>query len=189
MTKQRLEAFSDGVLAIIITIMVLEIQPPIHPSFAALFAKWHLIVSYILSFIYVGIYWNNHTYLVSAAKSISARYLWCNLLLLFWLSLLPVSTAWIGRAFYSVAPAVTYGVVLTGSSLAYQLLQRETIKQNGVHSKLAKSIGKNIKGNGSLLLYIIGTIIAFFVPVMSYLFYVAVAIWYFIPDKRIEKIF
>lgn len=187
MPKQRLEAFSDGVLAIIITIMVLEFTVPTKPTFAALFSHWQLFVSYVLSFIYIGIYWSNHTYLVSAAKRITPKYLWFNLLLLFCLSLLPIGTAWVGQDFYSIAPAVTYGVILTACGLAYQVLQRETLIQHPIHSHLRKELGNNVKGRTSLILYFIGTASAFFWPLVSYLFYVLVAIFYFIPDRRIPK--
>lgn len=187
MSKSRLEAFSDGVIAIIITIMVLELKVPHEPTFAALSELTPVFLSYVLSFIYVGIYWNNHHHLWQAGKQVNGRILWANLHLLFWLSLIPFATAWNGETSFAELPMATYGFVLWMAALAYYILVRAMISQHGKDSALAAAIGKDSKGIISLVGYTIAIIVAFFTPLISLGLYVAVALMWLIPDSRIEK--
>jgi uncharacterized membrane protein len=188
MHKGRIEAFSDGVLAIIITIMVLEIKVPHGQDLNALKPLIPVVVSYILSFIYVAIYWNNHHHMLSTVKHITGDILWANLHLLFWLSLIPFVTGWVGENFFAPVPMALYGIVLLLSSIAYWLLQSRIITNHGTDSILAKAIGKDIKGKISPILYFIAIISTFISPLIAGSIYVLVAFMWLIPDKRIEVI-
>ena len=187
MHKNRLEAFSDGVLAIIITIMVLEIKVPHGTSLDTLGPLLPVFLSYVLSFIYVGIYWNNHHHLLHAAKRVSGSVLWANLHLLFWLSLLPFASGWMGENHFAPIPSALYGVVLLMAGIAYWLLSQAIIKTDGPDSVLAKAIGKDQKGNWSVVLYLIGIPLTFFSEWAAQGIYVGVALMWLIPDRRIEK--
>jgi len=188
MNKTRLEAFSDGVLAIIITIMVLEIKVPHEVSFSALKPVLPVFLSYVLSFIYVGIYWNNHHHMMHTVKQISGGILWANLHLLFWLSMIPFATAWIGENHFAPIPMMLYGIVLLLCALAYFILQYLILKKHGPDSVLSKAIGKDIKGKLSPVFYILGIIASNYNGLIAGAFYVLVAIMWLIPDKRIERI-
>jgi uncharacterized membrane protein len=188
MNKTRLEAFSDGVLAIIITIMVLEIKVPHGHEFADLKPLIPKFLSYIISFIYVGIYWNNHHYLLHGLSKVNAKILWANMHLLFWLSLIPVATGWMGEHNFQPAAMTLYGVVLFLSAIAYFILQRLIIINEGENSVLAKAIGNDFKGIVSTILYIVGIVSAFYSEWISGGAYLAVALLWLIPDKRIEKV-
>ena len=187
MTKTRLEAFSDGVLAIIITIMVLELKVPHGDTPEALLPLMPVLLGYVLSFIYVGIYWNNHHHMLFAAKHVNGGILWANLHLLFWLSLLPFVTGWMGENHFAALPSALYGVVLLMSGFAYWVLSRVIVASEGPDSLLAKAVGKDRKGMMSLLLYAVAIPLAFVNPWISQVFYVAVALMWLIPDRRIER--
>ncbi|MBZ4042151.1 TMEM175 family protein [Flavobacterium hibisci] len=189
MNKTRLEAFSDGVLAIIITIMVLEIKVPHGHEFADLKPLIPKFLSYILSFIYVGIYWNNHHYLLHGLSKVNGKILWANMHLLFWLSLIPVATGWMGEHNFEPAAMTLYGVVLFLSAIAYFILQRLIISNEGENSVLAKAIGSDFKGIVSTILYVVGIVSSFYTEWISGAAYLAVALLWLIPDKRIEKVF
>jgi uncharacterized membrane protein len=184
----RLEAFSDGVLAVIITIMALELKPPEDGSFRSLHARLPALLFYILSFTFVGIYWNNHHHLLRAARRISAGVMWSNLHLLFWLSLIPVLTEWVGEHHTETAPAATYGVVGLGSAVAFTILVRAIIRADGSSSLVATAIGSDTKGRVSLLAYAAATVLAFVSPWISYALFVAVAVMWFIPDRRLSQV-
>lgn len=186
MGKTRLEAFSDGVLAIILTIMVLELKVPSGQDLSALLPLWPALVAYILSFIYIGIYWNNHHHLFHAVTKISGGILWANLHLLFWLSLIPVTTAWLGQYPLAPWPAALYGSVLLGAGIAHYSLVHLLMRHQGDHSPLARAIGRDIKGRVSLFFYLAGMGCAFLNTVLACLFYLAVAIMWFVPDRRLE---
>ncbi|AHF14542.1 TMEM175 family protein [Niabella soli] len=189
MTKSRLEAFSDGVLAIIITIMVLEIKVPEEGyTFKALIPMIPTFLSYLLSFIYVGIYWNNHHHMLQMVDKVNGAVLWKNLNLLFWLSLIPFTTSWMDKHYDQTAPVVTYGVVLLMAGIAYVLLQNALIKAGGPNCKLAKAVGTDAKGKASWMLYLAGIGGSFLSPPIGITVYTLVAFIWFIPDKRIEKI-
>ena len=188
MTKGRLEAFSDGVFAIIITIMVLELKTPHGSELAALKPLIPIFLSYLLSFLYVGIYWNNHHHLLHAAKKISGEILWANLHLLFWLSLIPFATGWMGHDHFSAWPLALYGFVLLMSGFAYVLLTRLLIRHDGAGSVVAKAIGRDRKGFLSLVLYAAAIPLVFFNNWVGVGIYVAVALLWLIPDRRIERI-
>jgi uncharacterized membrane protein len=187
MSKSRLEAFSDGVIAIIITIMVLELKVPHEPTFAALSELAPVFFSYVLSFIYIGIYWNNHHHLWQMGKQVNGQILWANLHLLFWLSLIPFATAWSGETSFAELPMAVYGFVLWMAGFAYYILVRQMISHHGNESVLAAAIGKDSKGIISLVGYTVAIILAFFNPLISLGLYGAVALHWFIPDRRIEK--
>jgi uncharacterized membrane protein len=188
MGKGRLEAFSDGVLAIIITIMVLEIKVPHGNNLEDLKPLLPIFMSYILSFIYIGIYWNNHHHLMHVVTKVSGVVLWSNIHLLFWLSLVPFATAWMGENHFSKWPVVLYGFILMMAGLAYYILAHSLTAIHDKNSTLAKAIGKDKKGIASVLLYILGIIAALFVhPWSGFSLYVVVAAIWFIPDRRIEK--
>ena len=187
MSKGRLEAFSDGVFAIIITIMVLELHPPEGASFAALKPVLPKFISYVLSFIYIAIYWNNHHHLFQAVKHVNGKVLWCNILLLFCLSLVPFVTAWMGENHFSSSPVALYGIILLMASLSYPVLVQSLIKLHGKDSLLGTSIGKDFKGKVSIIIYCIGIVMAFINSWIGFALYVLVAIIWFIPDSRIEK--
>jgi uncharacterized membrane protein len=188
MNRTRLEAFSDGVLAIIITIMVLEIKVPHGNDFAALQPLIPVVISYILSFIYIGIYWNNHHHMMHTVKHVSGSILWANLHLLFWLSLVPFTTGWIGENHFAPIPMAVYGIVLLMAAIAYFVLQNQIIRAQGERSLLARAIGSDIKGKMSPILYLLGIGSSFISEWISASFYVLVALIWLIPDKRIEII-
>jgi uncharacterized membrane protein len=187
MTKTRLEAFSDGVLAIIITILVLELEVPHGETFAVLTPLLPAFLAYVLSFVYVGIYWNNHHHLLHAATRIGGGVLWANLHLLFWLSLLPFVTGWMGENHFAAMPTALYGGVLTMAAIAYWILQRTIIAIEGQEAVLARAIGKDRKGNISVLVYAAAIPVAFVSHWVSQACYVAVALLWLVPDKRIER--
>jgi len=187
MKATRLEAFSDGVLAIIITIMVLELKVPHAVELAALKPVLPVLSSYILSFIYLGIYWNNHHHLFQAAKQVSGGILWANLHLLFWLSLFPFTTAWMGENHIAATPTAVYGFVLLMAAIAYYVLQRAIIAKQGHESLLALAIGKDWKGKLSPVLYVIAIPLAFVSSWIASGLYVFVALLWLIPDPRIER--
>ncbi|UKJ08960.1 TMEM175 family protein [Solitalea lacus] len=188
MTKGRLEAFSDGVLAIIITIMVLELKVPHTADLSGLRPLIPVFLSYVLSFIYIGIYWNNHHHLLHTAGKINGKILWANLHLLFWLSLVPFVTSWIGENHFASIPMLFYGVVLLMAGFAYSILQNLIIAHNGRDSLLSKAVGYDLKGKLSIGLYLSAIIIALYVEWFSGLIYIGVAIMWLIPDTRIERL-
>jgi uncharacterized membrane protein len=188
MTKYRLEAFSDGVLAIILTIMVLEIKVPETPSFASLQKIYPLLGSYVLSFIYIGIYWNNHHHMLHIAKRVNGKILWANLHLLFWLSLVPFATKWVGENNFAVLTMAIYGFTLLMSGFAYWILQHAIIHSQGKNSLLKKAIGKDYKGIASHILYVLGIVFAFYNVAISGAIYIFVALIWLVPDKRIERV-
>jgi uncharacterized membrane protein len=183
----RLEAFSDGVIAVIITIMALELKVPEGGEWDDLSARLPALLIYILSFTFVGIYWNNHHHLLRAARRISAGVMWSNLHLLFWLSLIPVLTEWIGEHPTKTAPAATYGIVGLGSAVAFTILVRAIIRADGSSSLVAAAIGSDTKGRVSLLAYAAGTVLAFVSPWITYALFAAVAVMWFIPDRRLSQ--
>jgi len=187
MHKARLEAFSDGVIAIIITIMVLEIKVPHGESLETLRPLLPVFFSYVLSFVYVGIYWNNHHHLLHTATKVSAGVLWANLHLLFWLSLLPFASGWAGENHFASAPVAIYGVILLMAGFAYWVLSRAIIATEGQNSLLAKAIGKDRKGTLSLVLYLIAIPLTLINPWIAQTIYVGVAVMWLIPDRRIER--
>jgi uncharacterized membrane protein len=186
MHKGRLEAFSDGVIAIIITIMVLEMKVPHGDSLASLMPMLPVFFSYVLSFIYIGIYWNNHHHMLQVAESVNGAILWANLHLLFWLSLVPFVTGWMGENKFSAGPVALYGVVLLMSSVAYAILVACLIKHHGKDSLLGKAFGKDTKGKLSTLIYAIAIGLSFFYAWPGFALYVVVACIWFIPDRRVE---
>jgi uncharacterized membrane protein len=188
MQKNRLEAFSDGVLAIIITIMVLELKVPHSVELTALKPLLPVFLSYVLSFIYVGIYWNNHHHLFHSTEHVSGGILWANLHLLFWLSLFPFTSGWMGENHLAPTPTAVYGFVLLMAAIAYYVLQRAIINQQGRDSLLASAIGGDWKGKLSPVLYFIAIPLAFVSPWIASGLYVFVALIWFIPDRRIERV-
>src|SRR6266550_9329806 len=188
MKTTRLEAFSDGVLAIIITIMVLELKVPHATELTALKPMLPVLLSYVLSFIYLGIYWNNHHHLFQAAKEVSGGILWANLHLLFWLSLFPFTTGWMGENHLAPTPTAVYGFVLLMAAIAYYILQRTIIAHQGRGSLLAAAIGKDCKGKLSPVFYLAAIPLAFVSPWISSALYVFVALLWFVPDRRIERV-
>jgi uncharacterized membrane protein len=182
-----LEAFSDGVIAIIITIMVLELKVPHGDTFDALLPLIPVLSSYVLSFVYVGIYWNNHHHMLRASDTVTGRILWANLHLLFWLSLFPVTTAWVGENPMATAPAALYGVVLLMAGVAYWILQQLIIASQGMNSILKRAVGGDWKGKVSPILYAAGIASAFWSPRLAQAVYLLVALLWFIPDRRIEN--
>jgi len=186
MGKGRLEAFSDGVIAIIITIMVLEMKVPHGENVAALAALLPVFLSYVLSFLYVGIYWNNHHHMLHATTRISGPVLWANLHLLFWLSLFPFATGWMGQNHFATAPSALYGVVLFMAAIAYWVLQQVIIASEGPGSVLKRAIGRDWKGKISPLFYIAGIIASVWSSWAAQAMYVVVALIWLIPDRRIE---
>lgn len=187
MNKGRLEAFSDGVLAVIITIMVLEMKPPRGTSIAALQSTMPVFLSYVLSFIYIGIYWNNHHHLMHAAKHVNGAVLWANLHLLFWLSLVPFATNWMGLNDLAPTPVAVYGAILMLAGVAYFILSRILISSHGEGSVLATSIGRDVKGKVSVVIYAAAIPLAFVHTWISCGCYVLVALMWLVPDRRIER--
>jgi uncharacterized membrane protein len=188
MGKSRFEAFSDGVIAIIITIMVLELKVPHGESFAALVPLLPVFLSYVLSFVYLGIYWNNHHHMLHTVREVSGPMLWANLHLLFWLSLVPFTTGWMGENHFSPVPAALYGVVLLMNAIAYYILQQLIIASQGPDSLLKKAVGGDWKGKVSPVLYAIAIPMAFWSTRLSLGLYVLVALIWLIPDRRIETV-
>ncbi|HET7470908.1 MAG TPA: TMEM175 family protein [Gemmatimonadales bacterium] len=188
MSKSRMEAFSDGVIAIIITIMVLEMRPPHGADLASLRPLLPVFLSYVLSYVYVGIYWNNHHHLLHACRQISGRVLWANLLLLFWLSLFPFCTGWMGENHFAALPTAVYGVVLLAAAYAFVMLQAAIVAADGPDSRVARAVGTDRKALVSRLLYVVGIAGAFWRPWIGWACYVAVALIWFIPDRRIERV-
>ena len=189
MPKSRMEAFSDGVLAIVITIMVLELHEPTGASFAALKQVAPTFVAYLLSYAYVGIYWNNHHHLVAALKQASGKILWANLFWLFWMSLMPWATQWLGSHVFATAPTVVYGGVLLMCSLSYYLLQTAVLRQAGRDSALVALFGRDLKGKLSVATCLLATLSGFGWPAVSYLLLTIMAVVWLIPDTRIERFY
>jgi TMEM175 potassium channel family protein len=187
MGKGRLEAFSDGVLAVAITIMVLELKVPHDASIDALLAVWPVFLSYVLSFVYIGIYWNNHHHMLHATHHVSGGVLWANLHLLFWLSLIPFTTGWMGENHFAALPTALYGVVLLMAAIAYWLLQQCIVAVNGAQSTLAQAIGSDWKGKLSPVLYLAAIPLAFVSSWISNALFVLVALIWLVPDRRIER--
>ena len=187
METNRLEAFSDGVLAIIITIMVLELRVPHGSDFATLRPLLPVFFTYVLSFIYLGIYWNNHHHLVKACGVMNGGIMWANLHLLFWLSLLPFVTGWMGENHFTAIPSALYGGVLLMAAIAYYILQNLIIKVHGRTSRLAQAIGADVKGKLSPVLYALGIAISFYRPWLAGCIYIAVALMWLVPDRRLER--
>ena len=188
MTKSRLEAFSDGVLAIIITIMVLELKVPDGYTFASLKPLYPKIISYIVSFVYVGLYWNNHHHLFQIVQKVNGKVLWGNLHLLFWPSLMPLPTNWIGESHFERDPIIAYGIVLIMCSISYNIVEYFAIKTEGEESALKRAVKSKTKENISTALYFFGIGISFINPYISLLMYGTVAIMWLIPDRRIETL-
>ena len=188
MSKNRLEAFFDGVVAIIITIMVLEMKVPHGNTINALSPLVPVLLSYVLSFVYLGIYWNNHHHMLHASHRATGSMLWANLHLLFWLSLIPFTTSWMGENFLAALPAAAYGFVLLMAAIAYWILQQRIITSQGQESILQKAIGNDWKGKLSPVLYLAAIVLAFLSPRIALAIYVFVALMWVVPDRRIERI-
>ena len=188
MTSSRLETFSDGVIAIIITIMVLEMKVPHGDDFAALKPLLPVFLNYVLSFLYVGIYWNNHHHLFQSTIHVSARILWANLHLLFWLSLFPFATSWVGENHLRPTPTAMYGVILLMAAVAYYTLQLAIIARQGPESLLARALGRDWKGKLSMVVYLTAIPLALVNPWIAIALYVLVALWWLVPDRRIERV-
>lgn len=187
MPTTRLEAFSDGVFAVIITIMVIELKVPQSGEFAALLDLAPLLLSYLLSFVYIAIFWNNHHHLLLAVQQVSGGVLWSNMYLLFWVSLIPFTTAWMGESNFAKAPMAVYGFVLLMAAIGYHMLQHLLIRLHGPSSPLAIAVGGDRKGLFSLLLYAVGIALSWWEPLAAAACYVAVTILWLIPDRRIAK--
>ncbi len=187
METSRLEAFSDGVIAVIITIMVLELRAPHGNDYAALLPLLPVFLSYVLSFVYIGIYWNNHHHMLHATSRIDGRTMWLNLHLLFWLSLVPFATNWMGEEHFTTVPTILYRSVLTMAAIAYTLLQTAIVAYNGPDSAIARAVGGDWKGKVSLASYLLSIPAAFVAPMLSDAIFIAVACIWFIPDRRIER--
>ena len=187
MSKGRLEAFSDGVIAIIITIMVLELKAPDEPEPAALRPLVPALLSYLLSFVFLGIYWNNHHHMFQAVRRVDGRVLWANLHLLFWLSLTPFVTSWMGESHFAALPVAAYGAVLLLAGFAYFLLTRVLIACQDADSPLAAAVGSDVKGKASLVIYLLAIVTVLVDPRLSCALYVLVAVMWLIPDRRIER--
>ena len=188
MGKGRLEAFSDGVVAIIITIMVLEMKTPPGPGLDALRSVIPVFLSYVLSFVFVGIYWNNHHHLMHAVHHVNGAILWANLHLLFWLSLAPFVTAWMSDTRWAPVPVAAYGVVLLCAAIAYFVLTRVLLSAHEKDSRLAKALGSDVKGKASMLLYAVAIPAAFIHPLIACSLYVMVAVMWLVPDRRFERV-
>jgi len=188
MNAARLEAFTDGVVAIIITIMVLEIRVPHGSDLAALQAGLPVLSAYVLSYVNVGIFWNNHHHMLHITERVNGKVLWANLALLFWLSLVPFVIRWIDETGFTALPTAAYGVVLLCAAVSYQILQQQLIAYNGRDSRLATAVGADFKGKLSLILYLAAIVLAFVRPWMAITLYVAVALLWLVPDRRIESL-
>jgi uncharacterized membrane protein len=187
MDRDRLTAFTDGVLAVIITIMVLEMKPPHGSSFQDLAALWPVFLSYVLSFVYVGIYWNNHHHFFHLVKSVDGAILWANIHLLFWLSTIPFATAWMGENHFAPAPTAIYGVSLLMSAIAWYVMQLTIIRRQGAGSALRHALGRDVKGKISPFVYLAGIAAAFVNPLVADLLYLGAALMWLIPDRRVES--
>jgi uncharacterized membrane protein len=187
MNKLRLEAFSDGVIAILITIMVLELKVPLNAAWTSLIPIVPVFFSYLLSFIFLGIYWSNHHHLFQASQHVDGRVLWANLHLLFWLSLVPFVTGWMGENNFAAQPVVLYGIVLLFAAVAYFILTRSLLSLHHPESVLAKALGSDFKGKISLVIYLLAIPVAFILPWAAMLMYALVAVIWLVPDRRIEK--
>ena len=187
MSKGRMEAFSDGVIAILITIMVLELRPPAGADLAALWPLLPVFLSYLLSFVFLGIYWNNHHHLLQAIKHVDGRVLWANLHLLFWLSMIPFVSAWMGETNFATWPVIFYGVVQFFAGAAFFLLTRILLALHGKDSTLALALGSDAKGRASVLIYVVAILVAFLNSGLACAIYALVAIMWLVPDQRIEQ--
>src|SRR3954453_9298792 len=187
MRTHRLEAFSDGVLAIIITVMVLELNVPKDPTLAALGESVSGLLTYLLSFVYIGIYWNNHNHMFQLARTIDGSVLWANLNLLFWLSLYPFTTAWMDESDFAQTPVVVYGVNLLLAAVAFYVLQQRIVRVEGEGSLLREAVGRDLKGKASPVIYLLGIMLAFVDPRLALVPYVAVALLWLVPDRRLEQ--
>jgi len=188
MGKGRLEAFSDGVIAIIITIMVLELKVPHGDTLASLKPLVPVFISYVLSFVFVAIYWNNHHHMMHAAREVNGKVLWANIHLLFWLSIIPFVTGWMGENHFATGPVALYGMVLIMNGVAYTILAVSLARLHGPGSAIAKAIGRDRKGKLSIVIYIVGVAVSFINNWAGFAIYVLVASIWFVPDKRIEKV-
>lgn len=186
--SSRLEAFSDGVLAVIITIMVLELRPPRGTDFSALVPTLSALGTYALSFIFIGIYWNNHHHMLRASRGIDGPSMWANLHLLFWLSLTPFATAWLGQNPRAVVPTILYGALLLLDAVAYMILQRCLLRLNGRNAPFARAVAIDVKGTASVFLYVVAVLAAFVSTIISDALFVAVAILWLVPDRRFEPL-
>ena len=190
MNKTRLEAFSDAVIAIILTIMVLELKIPHGTDLDALKPLLPVLLAYVLSFIYLGIYWNNHHHMLQATRTVNGKVLWANMHLLFWLSLIPFATGWMGENHFAPLPTAVYGGVLCFSGFAYQILQNKLVHHSGgINSTLSEAIGNDLKGKISVVAYVLAIFLAFVNEHISHAIYAIVAMMWFIPDRRIERMF
>jgi uncharacterized membrane protein len=187
MPKERLAAFSDGVIAIIITIMVLELKVPHGDDWPALAKLVPVFLAYVLSFVYLAIYWNNHHHMLHTLERVDGVILWANMHLLFWLSLIPFATGWISESHFARVPTALYGAALLMPAFAYYVLQTAIIRRQGPQGRLARAVGRDLKGKVSPLLYLTGIALAFVLPAVSYAIYVFVALMWLVPDRRIEK--
>ncbi len=185
----RLEAFSDGVMAVIITIMAFNVKPPNGASLSATHAVLPELLVYVLSFTMIGIYWNNHHHLLRSTDRMDGSVMWSNLFLLFWLSLVPVVTGWVGKYPNHALPAAAYGIIALGSAFAYSILVRFIIRANGTDSTVGRVVGNDFKGNVSVVLYALGVGLAFVTPIASYVLYASVAVIWFLPDRRFVQHF
>jgi uncharacterized membrane protein len=188
MKKGRIEAFSDGVIAIIITIMVLELKIPHGDTIQNLFPLWPIFLSYVLSFVYVGIYWNNHHHMFMAVNKVNGAVLWANMHLLFWLSMIPFATSWMGETFFAPAPMALYGFVMLMNAIAYTILAAILVKHHGQNSLLSRAFGSDFKGKISLACYALAIPLAFVHTYISGTLFIAVALLWLVPDKRIERV-
>ena len=188
MTKGRLEAFSDGVVAILITIMVLEFKVPHGADWAALGTLAPVGLAYVLSYMMLGIYWSNHHHLLHATHHVTGGIMWANLHLLFWLSLMPFGTAWMGESHLQPIPTAVYGMVLLGAGWAYSILVGRIVAADGADSPVARAVGRDVKGNASLVFYLVAIPTAFWRPVVAGAVYVLVALMWLVPDRRIERV-
>ena len=189
MNKSRLEAFSDGVIAVIITIMVLELKAPHGPEVTDLLPLLSTFLTYVLSFVFVGIYWVNHHHFFQLVHKVSGGLLWANLHLLFWLSLVPFTTAWMGENHFALWPVVTYGLDLFFCAIAYRFMALAALRVHDADSQIAKAIGRDRKGNISLVIYFAAIVLAFLNPMISCALFLVVALIWFVPDTRIERVF
>src|SRR5688500_1462630 len=187
MKTARVEAFSDGVIAILITIMVLELKVPHGSDWAALMQTVFTLSMYVLSFVFLGIYWSNHHHMFHATEHVSGSVLWANLHLMFWLSLVPFMTTWMGESHFASLPTALYGAVLLAAALAYTILQSRIISLEGTESPLAKAVGTDVKGKVSIALYVAGILLAFVQPLVADAIYATVALMWLVPDRRIES--
>jgi uncharacterized membrane protein len=184
---ERLEAFSDGVMAVIITIMVLDLRSPASDTVGELMKSFPSVLVYALSFTFIAIYWNNHHHLLRSTERINARVMWSNLHLLFWLSLIPVVTKWVAEFYKAHLPACVYGIVAIGAAFAYWILVRAIVVANGTDSAVAQAIGSDFKGKVSIVMYAAGAALSWVTPWIAYAFYMAVSIIWFIPDRRLDR--